>query len=220
MTESSCCFQKCFKNSLHRFCIMVCPEIRWIYYIFFYTYCWELMKSVGSHGSLSLLFVMKVMVWNFVSNFHKVTTVLILMLPSLFCHGDSSSFCRYMHRGTWNVSLRVHYIRFCTWNVSLCKHSCDMQGLSQWVYMGACKKSFHGMELQVRTWLLNTCTQIVLKSHYTKWVFDVSLFDFAATVWHSCAPIRYSSLHSRINLNKLFEQRLRLNWSNFWIDSW
>jgi hypothetical protein len=25
------------------------------------------MKSVGSHGGLSLLFVMKVMVWNFVS---------------------------------------------------------------------------------------------------------------------------------------------------------
>jgi hypothetical protein len=41
---------------------MVCPEIRWIYYIFFYTHRWELMKSVGSHGGLSLLFVMKVMV--------------------------------------------------------------------------------------------------------------------------------------------------------------
>jgi hypothetical protein len=36
----------------------------------FYTYLhpwWELMKSVGSHGSLSLLFVMKVTVWHFVT---------------------------------------------------------------------------------------------------------------------------------------------------------
>jgi hypothetical protein len=26
------------------------------YYILIYTHCWELMKSVGSHGSWSLLF--------------------------------------------------------------------------------------------------------------------------------------------------------------------
>ncbi len=49
------------------FCIMVCPG------------------SVGSHGSSSLLFMMKVMVWHFVSNSHKVTTALIVMLPSNWC---------------------------------------------------------------------------------------------------------------------------------------
>jgi hypothetical protein len=31
-------------------------------YILIYTHCWELMKSVGTNGSLSLLFMMKVMV--------------------------------------------------------------------------------------------------------------------------------------------------------------
>ncbi len=46
-----------------------------------YTHCWELMNSVGSHGSLSLPFVMKVMVCHFVSNSHDVMTALIVMLP-------------------------------------------------------------------------------------------------------------------------------------------
>jgi hypothetical protein len=43
------------------------------YYMLIYTHCWELMNSVGSHGSLSLLFVMKVMmVCHFVNNSHEV----------------------------------------------------------------------------------------------------------------------------------------------------
>ncbi len=46
-----------------------------------YTHCWELMTSVGSHGSLSLPFVMKVMVCHFVSNSHEVMTAVIVMLP-------------------------------------------------------------------------------------------------------------------------------------------
>jgi len=46
-----------------------------------YTHCWELMNSVGSHGSWSLLFVMKVMVCLFVSDSHEVMTALIVMLP-------------------------------------------------------------------------------------------------------------------------------------------
>jgi hypothetical protein len=41
----------------------------------------ELMKSVGSHGSSSLLLMIKVMVWDFVSDSHKVKTALILVLP-------------------------------------------------------------------------------------------------------------------------------------------
>ncbi len=44
-----------------------------------YTHCWELMNSVGSHGSLSLLFVMKVC--HFVSDSHEVMTALIVVLP-------------------------------------------------------------------------------------------------------------------------------------------
>jgi hypothetical protein len=48
-----------------------------LFYTFYYTHCWELMKSVGSHCSLSLLFMMKVMVWHFVSNSHKVMTAFL-----------------------------------------------------------------------------------------------------------------------------------------------
>ncbi len=44
-----------------------------------YTHCWELMNSVGSNGSLSLPFMMKVMVCHFVS--HEVMTALIVVLP-------------------------------------------------------------------------------------------------------------------------------------------
>ncbi len=40
------------------------------------------MKSVCSYGSSSLLFMMKVMVGHFVSDSHKVTTTLIVMLSS------------------------------------------------------------------------------------------------------------------------------------------
>ncbi len=50
-------------------------------YMLIYTHCWELMNSVGSHGSSSLLFVMKVMVCHFVSDSHEVMTALIVVLP-------------------------------------------------------------------------------------------------------------------------------------------
>ncbi len=46
-----------------------------------YTHCWKLMNSVGSHGSLSLLFMMKVMICHFVSDSHEVMTALIVVLP-------------------------------------------------------------------------------------------------------------------------------------------
>jgi hypothetical protein len=60
---------------------MVCPSSWADYYMLIYTHCWELMNSVGSHGSLSLLFVMKVMVCHFVSDSHEVMTALIVVLP-------------------------------------------------------------------------------------------------------------------------------------------
>jgi hypothetical protein len=60
---------------------MVCPSSWEDYYMLIYTHCWELMNSVGSHGSLSLPFVMKVMVWHFVSDSDEVMTALIVVLP-------------------------------------------------------------------------------------------------------------------------------------------
>jgi uncharacterized membrane protein YkvI len=50
-------------------------------YAYLYSHCWELMNSVGSHGSSSLSFVMKVMVCHFVSDSHEVMTALIVVLP-------------------------------------------------------------------------------------------------------------------------------------------
>jgi hypothetical protein len=80
-SESSHCFRKGNRNSGRRLCIMVCPSFWEDYYMLIYTHCWELMNSVGSHGSSSLPFVMKVMVCHFVSDSHEVMTALIVMLP-------------------------------------------------------------------------------------------------------------------------------------------
>ncbi len=80
-SESSHCFRKGNRNSGRRLCIMVCPSIWEDYYMLIYTHCWEPMNSVGSHGSSSLPFVMKVMVCHFVSNSHEVMTALIVVLP-------------------------------------------------------------------------------------------------------------------------------------------
>ncbi len=58
-----------------------------------YTHCWELMNSVGSHGSLSLPFVMKVMVCHFVSDSHE-ETALIVMLPIIVVVEISLQLCQ------------------------------------------------------------------------------------------------------------------------------
>jgi hypothetical protein len=60
---------------------MVCSSFWEDYYMLIYTHCWELKNSVGSHGNLSLLFVMKVMVYHFVNDSHEVMTALIVVLP-------------------------------------------------------------------------------------------------------------------------------------------
>jgi hypothetical protein len=104
--ESSHCFRKGNRNSGHKLCIMVCPSFWADYYILIYTQCRELMNLVGSHGSSSLPFVMKVMVCHFVSNSHEVMTALIVALPlivvveiSLQLHQSLSGVFRFItHR--------------------------------------------------------------------------------------------------------------------------
>jgi len=49
------------------------------------------MKSVGSYGISSLLFVMKVMVSHSGRDSHKVMTALIVMLPANCYCGDFSA---------------------------------------------------------------------------------------------------------------------------------
>jgi hypothetical protein len=66
-----------------------------------YTHCWELMNSVGSHGSLSLPCVMKVMVCHFVSGSHEVMTALIVVLPLIVVVEISLQ----LHRSHWRLDL-------------------------------------------------------------------------------------------------------------------
>jgi hypothetical protein len=73
---------------------MVCPSFWEDYCMLIYTHCWELMNSVGSHGSWSLLFVMKVMVCHLVSDSHEVMTALIVMLPLIVVVENSCNFIK------------------------------------------------------------------------------------------------------------------------------
>jgi hypothetical protein len=77
---------------------MVCPSFWADYYMLIYTHCWELMNSVGSHGSSSSPIVMKVMVCYFVSDSHEVMTALIVVLPSIV---------------VVEISLQLHQSLFC-----------------------------------------------------------------------------------------------------------
>jgi hypothetical protein len=97
---------------------MVCPRVWEDYYMLIYTHCWELMNSVGSHGSSSLPFMMKVMVCHFVSDSHEVMTALIVVLPlivvveiSLQLHRSFASVYKLLHLNKYNLSI------FCYLNV-------------------------------------------------------------------------------------------------------
>ncbi len=106
-SESSHCFRKGNRNSGHRLCIMVCPSFWEDYYMLIYTHCWELMNTVGSHGSLSLPFVMKVMVCCFVSDSHEVMTALIVVLPIIVVVEISLQ----LHQAVWHICDQCHVMR-------------------------------------------------------------------------------------------------------------
>jgi hypothetical protein len=98
---------------------MVCPSFCEDYDMLIYTHCWELMNSVGSHGSSSLPFVMKVMVCHFVSDSHEVMTALIVMLPLIV---------------VVEISLQLHqsiYIFFTACDF-LCRQGCLLHDLLNW----------------------------------------------------------------------------------------
>jgi hypothetical protein len=95
---------------------MVCPSFWEHYYMLIYTHCWELMNSVGSHGSLSLPFVMKVMVCHLVSDSYEVMTALIVVLPlivvveiSLQLHGSFCSWVLYIFPAS-KLQLQCHFV--------------------------------------------------------------------------------------------------------------
>jgi hypothetical protein len=72
---------------------------------------WKLMKSVGSHGSSLLLFIMKVHV---LSDSQKVMTIIVFVLTSKCCCGVFSSILlMWFHVLLWLYvvsPLRVSYI--------------------------------------------------------------------------------------------------------------
>ncbi len=123
MSESSHCFQKGNRNSGRRLCIMFCPSFWEDYYMLIYTHCWELMNSVGGHGSLSPPFMMKVMVCHFVSDSHEVMTVLIVVLPiivvvdiSLQLHQAFMWEVEVSHKGRYVIKLWCFFAMNAHWN--------------------------------------------------------------------------------------------------------
>ncbi len=71
--------QKCKRNSECRFCIMGCPDSWWII-MYQSTPTIGQLKSVGSHGNLSPLFPMNVMVWYFVTTLIRLWPALIVVV--------------------------------------------------------------------------------------------------------------------------------------------
>ncbi len=78
MTVSSCYSWKCERKPGHRCLFNNFPGISVDYHILICTHCGEVMISMGCCGSLSLLFMMKVMVWHFASDSHKDMTAFIV----------------------------------------------------------------------------------------------------------------------------------------------
>jgi hypothetical protein len=75
---TSCCFWKCNRNSAY-WLYNILPRFLLDEYRHICIHCQELMKLVGSHGSSAMLFMMKVMVWHFFSDSHKVMTAPIVI---------------------------------------------------------------------------------------------------------------------------------------------
>ncbi len=61
------------------------------------------MKSLRSQSSLSLVFMMKVMVWHFLSDTHKVMTALVAMLSQFVVVQFSLSSHRYVTSVCWSA---------------------------------------------------------------------------------------------------------------------
>jgi hypothetical protein len=58
------------------------------------------MRSVAHHGSLSLLHVMRMMLWSFMRNFHNVMTALIVKPLSVLVNSKK-----------WNIKVQISVTR-------------------------------------------------------------------------------------------------------------
>jgi len=106
MTGSSHWLWKCDWNSGCRLCIMVCLDCVQIMIILMYTKVkswWRQWKVMTTYRSYSWW---RVMVWDFVSNSHEVTTALIMMLPNVICFLLWRFLCTFIVM-VWNRNRRA-----------------------------------------------------------------------------------------------------------------
>jgi hypothetical protein len=96
-------------------CVMDWTKImgRLLYTI--YTHCLKLMKLVRSHGSSSLLFMMKVIVWHFVSDTHITALICVVLVWVSFGTNRKITFkvllsCSAISCQCFNWLLLLHWI--------------------------------------------------------------------------------------------------------------
>jgi hypothetical protein len=106
-----------------------------------FTHSLELMRSVGSNGSLSLLFMLKVMAWHFVRDTHMVIT-------TRSCHAN----WRYWTFPPWSLYSLVCWPSFinltacvCLWRSQSGMFSLCLWHSNMWMYSISC--SLMGLEL-------------------------------------------------------------------------
>jgi hypothetical protein len=146
------------------------------------------MKSAGRHGSSALLLVMKVMVWHFVSNSHKVMTAHIVILPSNCCCWDFSTiskiwvflcffFCEVTHQ---NLHVQICIGNYCqmisctTWpcNVSLLLWE-SLVSVHIWIAMTwVLLMPMAGLEAGQMLRLFNSRPQVYCSDMQVKYIFS------------------------------------------------
>jgi hypothetical protein len=84
------------------------------------------MKSVGSHGIKAVVFMVKVMVWYFVSDTHKVMTTLILGVLILVFSGIDLTAAFGLLLWAFPCSLRDNFYQLWCLNVLCSRHEVDM----------------------------------------------------------------------------------------------
>jgi hypothetical protein len=125
MTKSSHCFWKHNRNSGHRFCINGLPRC-WVDYYFFTPTIrsWQWSQRIVVMAGRLCYSVMKVMVWQFMSNSHEVMTVPIgyvtfeLLLWRFICSSIDMVLCsRHLHTPLlWIKTIVKHWRNLQLWD--------------------------------------------------------------------------------------------------------
>jgi hypothetical protein len=180
MTESSC-FWKCNKNS-------GCTKFQADYYIQICTHHQELMKSVGSHGGLSLLLMMVVVVWHFMSDSDKFMTVLIVMLHFVEFSPQSHRYVYLLglwHQKLWRCLSWICHSSSCKWHwaFQFLKIICDprrIHAIKIW--------SWHSLVLFKYNFGVCWCLRLWNHHFSTVWIFSKARMFAHQMDWGQCWP--------------------------------